>query len=287
MTSPPPIPDEYIDDPTEWATVWGLTQPHLQDDLIACYRSGDLLADAQRFYSSQEFAETIAILSQLGQPPDRQPKLLDVGCGNGFVSYALARSGYTVTASDISEGELAGLGGARKLNGADGVSFTVVNFSMDSSQPEDAYDVIYMRQALHHSDNPDETVAGLAHSLRPGGVFCAIREHVIRNQRQLHRFLADHPFQPITQDEHAYTLATYRSAFRQAGLVKGVELYPFDSAINFFPGNHAELVAHLSRVTRLNLSKHRRLRHWVLRLLAYKHQLRRDQLYSFFYRKPA
>jgi len=103
----------------------------------------------------------------------------------------------------------------------------------------------------------------------------------------LQQFLDTHPFQPITQDEHAYTLATYRTAFRKAGLIKGIELYPFDSAINFFPGNHSELVTHLSRVTHLNLTKYARLRHWVLRLLAFKHQMQRDQLYSFFYCKPA
>ncbi|MBI3959904.1 MAG: methyltransferase domain-containing protein [Chloroflexi bacterium] len=287
MTAFPTIPEQYKDDPTEWATVWGLTQPHLQESLAACYRSGDLLADARRFYASQEFAETLAIFTRLGKGPDSQARVLDVGCGNGFASYALTRAGYEVTASDISEGDLAGLGGARKLNGSDGAAFSVVNFSMDSSQPESVYDIIYLRQALHHSANPAETVEGLARSLRPGGIFCAIREHVIRNRRQLECFLATHPFQPITQDEHAYTLATYRNAFQQAGLVCGVELYPFDSAINFFPGDHTELVTHLSRVTRLNLGKHSRLRHWVLRLLAYKHQLRRDQLYSFFYRKLA
>lgn len=287
MTSSLPIPAEYRDDPTEWATVWGLTQPHLRDDLAACYRSGNLVADARRFYASQEFTETLSILTQLGKSQNSQAQVLDVGCGNGFASYALARAGYTVTASDISEGELAGLRGARRLNGTDGATFSVVNFNMDRSQPESAYDIIYMRQALHHSDNPGETVARLVRSLRPGGIFCAIREHVIRNQRQLQQFLANHPFQPITRDEHAYTLTTYRNAFHRAGLVKGVELYPFDSAINFFPGDYDELVAHLSRVTHLNLRKHSRLRHWVLRLLAYKHQLQRDQLYSFFYCKPA
>ena len=204
MTSPLPIPAEYRNDPTEWATVWGLTQPHLRENLAACYRSGDLLADARRFYASQEFAETLAIFTRLGKgEANSQARVLDVGCGNGFASYALARAGYTVTASDISEGELAGLTGARKLNGSDGATFSVVNFNMDSSQPENAYDIIYMRQALHHSDNPAETVASLARSLRPGGVFCAIREHVIRNRHQLQQFLTDHPFQPITQDEHA------------------------------------------------------------------------------------
>lgn len=90
---------------------------------------------------------------------------------------------------------------------------------------------------------------------------------------------------PITQDEHAYTLAEYRAAFRVAGLIPRVELYPFDSVINFYPGNHDDLIAHLSRRLHIDLRRYTWLRTRVLRILAWKHQRRSDQLYSFFYQK--
>ncbi len=272
-------------DPTEYATVWGLTQPGLRDLLIASYRSGDGLNDARSFYASVEFTETLAILASLGKPASATVKVLDVGCGNGLASYALARAGYTVTGVDISEGELAGLRGARRLIGQDGVHFTVINSDMDKTELAAEYDIIYMRQALHHSGNPMATVQAMARLLLPGGVFCAIREHVVRNEAQRQQFLANHPFQAITQDEHAYKLAEYRAAFRAAGLVLRVELYPFDSVINFYPGNHDDLIAHLSRRLHIDLRKYAWLRGCVLRLLAWKHQRRRDQLYSFFCQK--
>lgn len=44
--------------------------------------------------------------------------------------------------------------------------------------------------------------------------------------------------------------------------------------------------APLSRKVRLDLSRHATLRRLMLRLLACKHQLRREQLYSFFCQKP-
>jgi hypothetical protein len=142
-----------------------------------------------------------------------------------------------------------------------------------------------MRQALHHSADPAATVQILSRLLAAGGIFCAVREHVILNRRQLRQFLAHHPFQHITGDEHAFTLGVYRAAFRSAGLEPRLELFPFDSPINFYPGSFTDLVAHLSRQTRLDLQRHPVVRRIVLRLLACKHQLQRDQMYSFFYQK--
>jgi SAM-dependent methyltransferase len=273
-------------DPTEYATIWGLSQPLLRDQLYQTYHSGDVAADARRFYASEEFEETLRWLSALGKGPGQSYRLVDVGCGNGIASYAFARAGYVVTGSDISEGALAGLAGARAIVGLDGVQFSVMNIAMDAMPATESVDVIYMRQALHHSADPVSTVRNLSQLLTPGGIFCAVREHVILNDRQLRTFLARHPFQHITRDEHAFTLVTYRTAFRAAHLDLKMELYPFDSAINFHPGVWRDLVAHLSRRIHIDLKRHTQLRHLVLRALAFKHQLQRDQMYSFFGQKP-
>jgi SAM-dependent methyltransferase len=274
-------------DPTEYATIWGLSQPHLRDQLYQTYHSGAVAADARRFYASDEFRETVSLLSELGKKPGHGLRLLDVGCGNGIACYAFARTGYAVTGTDISEGQLAGLRGARSLIGLDEVDFRIVNANMELMDTAETFDVVYMRQALHHSHDPVSTVGSLSRSLTPGGIFCAVREHVILNDAQRRQFLAQHPFQHITQDEHAFTIGTYRNAFRSAGLVLRRELYPYDSAINFHPGSWQDLVAHLSRKAHIDLQRHGRLRHVILRALAVKHQVRRDQMYSFFAQKPA
>jgi len=273
-------------DLTEYATIWGLSQPHLRETLYQSYRSGNVADDARRFHASEEFRETVRILDGLGKGPGHGYRLLDVGCGNGIACYAFAREGYSVTGVDISEGELAGLAGARSIIGLDGAYFDLINANMDAISEVNTFDVIYMRQALHHSSDPITTVCALSRLLVPGGIFCAIREHVILNRRQLQKFLASHPFHHITQDEHAFTLGTYHAAFRRAGLKMRLELFPFDSQINFYPGSYEALIQHLSRKMRIDLNRYAILRRIVLRLLAYKHQLRREQLYSFFLQKP-
>ena len=155
-------------DPTEYATIWGLSQPHFRDLLHQTYHSGAVSSDACRFYASEEFSETVRLLSDLGKKPDHGLRLLDVGCGNGIASYAFARVGYAVTGTDISEGELAGLRGARALIGLDKADFRIVNANMERMETAETFDVIDMRQALHHSTDPLSTVGNLSQSLTPG-----------------------------------------------------------------------------------------------------------------------
>ena len=79
------------------AVRWALGQPHLQELMHNCYLTPDTCGDARRFYGSQEFEETVHILTSLGYGPDKGYKLLDVGAGNGIASYAFAKMGYDVT----------------------------------------------------------------------------------------------------------------------------------------------------------------------------------------------
>jgi 2-polyprenyl-3-methyl-5-hydroxy-6-metoxy-1,4-benzoquinol methylase len=251
------------------------------------YHSGDVVADAERFHASAEFQEVVQRLGTLGKPEGKGYRLLDVGCGNGIACCAFARKGYEVTGIDISEGQIAGLQAARSLIGRDGAQFRVLNTNMEKAALTETFDVIYMRQALHHSSDPASTVQELSRLLSPGGIFCVTREHVVRNERQRRRFLVAHPFHHITQDEHAYTLATYRDAFRRAELAMRIELFPYDSEINFYPGSHRSLVRHLGSSIGIDLGRHLRLQRLMLRILAYKHQLAREMMYSFFCQKAA
>jgi 2-polyprenyl-3-methyl-5-hydroxy-6-metoxy-1,4-benzoquinol methylase len=274
-------------DPTEEATTWGLAQEDLRERLALGFRSGDPAEDARRFYKSTIFSETIRIFARLGKPAGNKYRILDVGCGNGIACYAFGRFGYDCTGIDVSEGRVAGLQGARSIIGLDGAQFRVLNADMQTLSLSGEYDVIFMQQALHHSPDPVTTVRTLSRMLSKGGIFCAIREHVVLTKSQLRQFLAEHPFQHITKDEHAYNLSTYRAAFRQAGLTKRAELYPFDSPINFYPGSYDSLLERLSRKTGIDLMRRPAWKKVILRLLAYKHQLRGEQLYSFFYEKTA
>jgi hypothetical protein len=80
---------------------------------------------------------------------------------------------------------------------------------------------------------------------RRGGQVLACREHVVRNARDLARFLDNHPVHAMAGNEHAFRRREYEDAFSRAGLELRTALRPLESVINAFPRarSDAELAA--------------------------------------------
>ncbi len=112
----------------------------------------------------------------------------------------------------------------------------VAAFGSELPLADASVDVVYCRQVLHHLiPDLDRALAECARVLRPGGLFVAVREHVVDDEGQLEVFLAEHPVHRLAGGEHAWSLPTYLSAIRGAGLTIVDELGPWDSIINAFP----------------------------------------------------
>jgi SAM-dependent methyltransferase len=287
-----------MDQKFEEAVNWALDQPHLQKDLYDSYLTPDVLADARRFYGSQEFQETIRILEELGKGPWRDFALLDIGCGRGIGAYAFARCGYRVWAVDIGLGRLTGLEGARMLMGLDGAEFEVREGNVLSLDfPHDFFDVIYARQFLHHmKGNLNETLYKLPSLLKPGGILCAIRDVVIWSEEQRKRLLAEHPLNHITQEEWGFYLVQYRTAFAKSRLRILREIHPYSSIINVYPRSMENVLqgtkyAIKSRFPKIPgrivdfLLNIQGIRKTVLQLVALRRRQHNYQLYSFFAQK--
>ena len=112
---------------------------------------------------------------------DKTARILDCACGIGTQAIGLASLGYLVTASDISDGELAE---ARKRAEDNGVRirFEHADFCALSKTFSEQFDiVIAMDNALPHmltSEALGTAVRSIIGQIRPGGIFVAsIRDY--------------------------------------------------------------------------------------------------------------
>jgi 2-polyprenyl-3-methyl-5-hydroxy-6-metoxy-1,4-benzoquinol methylase len=266
------------------AALWALEQPELQEVMYETYTTYDTVEDARRFAKSGEFDATLEILSDLGQPPERCPRVLDIGCGNGIASYALSREGYDVVAVDSSASDVCGTGAAMKLQGTDGAHFELHTDDIRNIDFDADFDMVYARQFFHHMPELSTVVTGLENLLAPEGVLCALREHVVWNEKQRKQLLENHPLHHITQDEGAFYRDEYRDAFSQGSLKLAVELHPYESPINAHPRSMSEVrnMIHQKIPLLPRFAFNVNVLDELLRLGASLYGRRYDQLYSFF-----
>lgn len=103
------------------------------------------------------------ILSTLENPV----KVLDIGCGAGFLTNALAQKGHIVTGVDLSEKSL---DTARFHDQTQKVHYLKADaYSLPFKERE--FDVVCAMDILEHVDNPKKLIKEAARVLKPGGKF--------------------------------------------------------------------------------------------------------------------
>jgi 2-polyprenyl-3-methyl-5-hydroxy-6-metoxy-1,4-benzoquinol methylase len=221
----------------EDAVKWLLAQPDQTDLIHACYYDQPLLMAAERYYHSDEWrAVKDEIKTQV------KGNALDIGAGNGIVSYALAKDGWNVTALEPDPSNLVGAGAIRKLATDGGVSIRISqDFGENLSEPDSVYNLVIARQVLHHARNLKLLCKELHRVLKPGGTLVAIREHVISRKRDLDKFYNRHPLHHLYGGEHAYMLHDYLDALRLAGFTVRKVIKPLESVINYAPQTREDL----------------------------------------------
>ena len=275
----------------EQAVLWLRSQPEQVDIVRACYYDDPLLAAAQRYERSDEWQAVRELL-----PHAQGCRALEVGAGRGIVSYALARTGFAVTASEPDGSEIVGAPAIRRLACEAHLPIEVIQgYSEQLPFPSEQFDIVFARAVLHHTRSLARACGEFFRVLKPGGRLIAIREHVISRREDLAAFLEGHPLHRLYGGENAFLLREYVHAIRLAGFT-GVRVFsPFANAINFTPSTPASILLELAeRVSGGNLLVRRTLvtaftipGAWaVVRTLLRVVDNRPGRLYSFVATRP-
>lgn len=214
----------------EEAVRWLRESPEHEQLARDCYFDLPVSNAARRFHGSDEW---IATRAWLPLPPGRA---LDLGAGNGIASYALAADGWETYAIEPDASDEVGAAAVRRIAAASGLPiFPVRQLGERLPFRDDAFDLVYGRQVLHHASDLEQMCREIHRVLRPGGVMMAVREHVVSSTRQLAAFLEKHPLQRLYGGEGAYSRSAYVGALRAAGFTIRRVLRSFDTPINMAP----------------------------------------------------
>ena len=216
------------------------SKPEYRELVELSYFEDDLVLNVERFRNSEEFIETLKILKD-NCPAGKILKLADIGAGNGVASIAFALEGFEVCSIEPDPSMTVGAGAIRKLKSKLHIDNLQVVEAWGESLPLNscAFDVVYIRQAMHHAADLIKFVKEAARLILDQGVLLTVRDHVIYNEEDKQWFLRSHPLHQFYGGENAYTKEQYVEALTEAGLKIHRCYQHFDSVINYFPERKA------------------------------------------------
>ena len=228
----------------EEAVRLSLSDPKLQKLAFDSY-FGDPVEVADRYHKSEEFKEIKKII------PKNHKRALDLGAGNGILSWALAKEGWDVTAVEPDSSDLVGAGAIRLLAKKTNININVIEAKGEDIPLESAnFDLVIARQVLHHADDLDAFCKEMYRLSSDCATLITLRDHVISKPSQLKDFLNKHPLHYLYGGENAYTMEQYKSSISQSGLSIIKEIGSFSSVINFAPLSKNDIKNYIAEMTR-------------------------------------
>ena len=203
------------------------------------YFDENLKLNVLRFSESKEFEETLRVIKFYAP---NASSIIDIGCGNGISAINFALKNFKVTAVEPDKSKTVGAGAIKELKEV----YKLKNidifeaFAEEINFKSNSFDIVYVRQAMHHANDLDKFVKECVRVLKPNGLLLTIRDHVIYNDTDKKWFLNMHPLHKFYGGENAFTRNEYINAIENAGAKVLKEYKYYDSIINYFPKTEEE-----------------------------------------------
>lgn len=203
------------------------------------YFDENLKLNVLRFSESKEFEETLRLIKSYAP---KASSIIDIGCGNGISAINFALKDFKVTAVEPDKSKTVGAGAIKELKEV----YKLKNidifeaFAEEINFKSNSFDIVYVRQAMHHANDLDKFVKECVRVLKPNGLLLTIRDHVIYNDADKKWFLNMHPLHKFYGGENAFTRNEYINAIENAGAKVLKEYKYYDSIINYFPKTEEE-----------------------------------------------
>lgn len=223
------------------------TDPAHKDLVELAYFEEELPLNVERFRKSEEYIATLQLIKKMAG--DKPLQIVDIGAGNGIAAVTFALDGHNATAVEPDPSQTIGAGAIRKLKAHYHLDNLDVVEAWGESLPlaDSTFDVVYIRQAVHHAHDLRSFIKEAARLLKPGGVLFTARDHVIFDDADKAWFLKAHPLHRYYGGENAFTEAEYDGAIINAGLDIELKLHHYDSVINYFPEKQSIVEAKLAK----------------------------------------
>lgn len=215
--------------------------PQHQKLIYDSYLTADLADNCHRFLASTEFVEVLRLIGELSP---RAAKVLDMPAGNGIAAYAFAKSGFEVVAVEPDPSPSVGSSAIAYIREKEGLAKLNIISAYGENLPceDEEFDVVYIRQGLHHARDLRQMVSEAVRVTKGGGLIIASREPVVDDyQGGLKTFLDAQPDHQLYGGENAFTHRDYLKAFQSKQVLLLRDLGPYDSIINLAPGSFAGL----------------------------------------------
>ena len=177
--------------------------------------------------------------------------VLDVGCGGGLLSEALAASGGRVTAIDMADASLEVARAHMQTSGL-GIDYRRITAEALAETDPGRYDVVTCMELLEHVPSPASVIAACARLVRPGGdIFFATVNRTVLSWL-LVIVAAEYVMGIVRKGTHEYRKLVRPRELKQWGEGAGLQLMDL-SGLRYIPfGGHASLC----RSTAMNYVMH-------------------------------